>query len=104
MEREDVRVLGVDRDAAPAARGAERQERQNPTVIELLDPLDLHLQPPLPGLLVPLLDPGAQPIAADNVWDARHSDPRVELVVGVNELRQEAINLAPIEDLVPFSR
>jgi hypothetical protein len=63
------------------------------------------VQLPLPGLQVPLLDPGAQSVAAaDDPRDARHSHPGMELVVGVNELRHEAINLAPIEDFVPLSR
>jgi hypothetical protein len=58
-----VGLLGVDRDAAPAALGAQREERENPTVIEVLDALYVHVQLPLPGLLVPLLDPGAQSVA-----------------------------------------
>jgi hypothetical protein len=100
-QSDDVRVLGLDAGAAFAAACAQREERENSTVIECLYPLRIHLKLPLPGLLVPLLDPGAQGVpATDDGWDARDLHTGVELVLRVNELRQESVDLATIEDLV----
>ena len=59
----------------------------------------------LPGLHVPLIDPGAQPVtAADDAGDAWHSHPGMEFVVRMHELRHESVDLAPIEDLLASSR
>jgi hypothetical protein len=98
---DDVRVLGLDAGAASAATCAQREERENPTVIELVQPFHFRPEVFLPGLLVPLLDPGTKAVAATHDgWDVRHLHTGVELVLGVNELRQESVDLATIEDLI----
>jgi tRNA U54 and U55 pseudouridine synthase Pus10 len=48
------------------------------------------------------MDPGTQGVpATDDGWDARDLHTGVELVLGVNEPRQESVDLATIDDLVP---
>jgi hypothetical protein len=96
---------GVDWDSAAAALGAQRKQCEDPAVGELLDPLDLHLELALPGVLVPLLDPGTQlVVSAHHARNARHLDIGVELVVGVAALGQESLYLAPIGQFITPSR